>query len=182
MVPLTWSLVAGSKSFYVDGLTLNRFGSFVGLLTHPVPSLSFYQRSYYQFSNPCCGCPLCSGKVPDLCLSPCRSSASTWTRSTRRPSSTNSRTCSATCSSPSFSTTSPKSSGGLSGFSDNRSMSGNSKTPSSFSLRLLIRSGGKINVGSQLSDFFRSPERNRRFGSDQLDACTYCLNVLITKN
>ena len=44
MVPLTWSLVAGSKSFYVDGLTLNRFGSFVGLLTHPVPSLSFTQR------------------------------------------------------------------------------------------------------------------------------------------
>ena len=175
MVTLTWSLVAGSKSFYVDGLTLNRFGSFVGLLAHPVPPS-------HSINGPYCGWPLCSGKVPDLCLSSCRSSASTWTRSTRRPSSTNSRTCSATCSSPSFSTTSPKSSGGLSGFSDNRSMSGNSKTPSSFSLRLLIRSGGKINVGSQLSDFFRSPEKNRRFGSDQLDACTYCLNGLKTKN
>ena len=38
------------------------------------------------------------------------------------------------------------------------------------------------NVGSQLSDFFRSSEKNRGFGNDQLDACTYCPNGLKTKN
>ena len=47
----------------------------------------------------------------------------------------------------------------------------------SAALRRLI-----FNVGSQLSDFFKSPEKIRRFGNDQLDACTYCPNGLKTKN
>ena len=39
-----------------------------------------------------------------------------------------------------------------------------------------------LHVGSPLSDFFKTPKKIRRFGSDQLDACTYCPNGLKTKN
>ena len=39
-----------------------------------------------------------------------------------------------------------------------------------------------LHVGSPLSDFFKTPEKIHRFGSDQLDACNYCPNGLKTKN
>ena len=45
-----------------------------------------------------------------------------------------------------------------------------------------VGSGQLKTVGSQLSNFFKSPEKIHRFGSDQLDACTYCLNGLKPKN
>ena len=37
-------------------------------------------------------------------------------------------------------------------------------------------------AGSHLSDFFKTPEKINRFGSDQLDACINGANGLKTKN